>query len=353
MPGGGVNSVFGKMPFGRKAARTDVVGLEVGSTTTRVVRLKRLGEAITLVGADLLPRLPLPPADVGDFRPAPLEIPKSLRALYAAIAITSPQTSIRMIAVPTGQENVAQINYNELLGLPEGTEYRIGYELLPSDARGEQSVLAAGLPERQARWAVELLPHGIPAPCSLQAGGTAVLNCFTRELAAHHGEACAMFVQIGVEMTEVAVYYKGRLALFRQCMIGSQSIIKSVQERFGIEEDLVPGILEDDLIDATQPIAAAIEPFLRQLVLAREFVERKRSCRIEKVLLCGVVLGTKHWNTHIGNAMGITPELWNPLATLPCAPDAMTDRMKGMESRFATAVGAALAVLEADGDVSR
>jgi len=46
-------------------------------------------------------------------------------------------------------------------------------------------------------------------------------------------------------------------------------------------------------------------------------------------------------------------QLPNPLATLPCLPEALSERVKGMESRFATAVGAALAVLEVDHDLPR
>jgi hypothetical protein len=34
------------------------------------------------------------------------------------------------------------------------------------------------------------------------------------------------------------------------------------------------------------------------------------------------------------------------LATLQTSPEALSERVKGVESRFATAVGAALAVLE-------
>ncbi len=342
-----MNALSGKFLFARKRTPTDVVGLDVGGATTRVVRIKRIGEGFTLVGADLFPRQAMPAPEAEEVHAPPLLLPKSLRAPYAAIAVTSPQAAIRMLSVPGGAESLAGLNFNELLGLAEGVDFRIGYEVLSAEGR-EQSVLASALPEKQARWAVSLLPQGLPAPCSLQAGGAAVLNCFARELAAHHGDVPAIFVQVGHDVTDMAAFYKGRLALYRQCMMGSQSIVKTVQERFGIEEELVPGVLEDDLIDASQPIAAAIEPFLRQLVLAREFVERKRSCRIEKILLCGALLGSKHWNEHIGRTMGITPEIWNPLATLPCLPDALSERVKGMENRFATAVGAALAVLEAD-----
>jgi len=154
-------------------------------------------------------------------------------------------------------------------------------------------------------------------------------------------------------MSDVAVFHKGRLALYRQCTIGSQSVIAGVREKFDLEEDLVPGILDDDLIDASQTIHAAIEPFLRQLMLAREFVERKRSCRVERVLLCGSLVGAKHWVAQIEKATGIDPELWNPLNTFSIAPDALTDRVRGVECRFAGAVGAALAVLEGGSDLPR
>ncbi len=342
-----MNSLAGKFSFARNKIPTDVVGLDVGGVTTRVVRLKRVGETISLVGADLLPRQVMPMLDGEATHAQPLQLPKLLRAPYAAVAVTSAQASIRLLSVPAGAESLEGLNFNELLGLQEGAEYRIGYEVLATEGR-EQSVLAAALPEKQARWAVSLLPQGVPAPRSLQTGGSAVLNCFACELKAHHGDVPAIFVQVGTDVTDMAAYYKGKLVHYRTCTVSSHSIIKVVQERFGIEEELVPGVLEDDLIDASQPIATAIEPLLRQLMLVREFVERKRSCRIEKILLCGALLGTKHWNTHINRTIGLTPEIWNPLAMLPCAPDALTERVKGMESRFATALGAAMAVLGAD-----
>ncbi len=342
-----MNVALGKFGFTRKRAPTDVIGLDVGGVATHVVRLKRSGPSIMLVAADVFPRQVLP-ALVGDLvLPPPLLLPKAFRSLYAAIAVTSPQASIRLLAVPAGAESLQQLNFNELLGIAEGAEFRISYEVLATEGR-EQSILASALPEKQARWAVAMLPHGVPAPRSLQAGGAAVLNCFAHELAAHHGDVPAIFVQVGTEVTDVAAFYKGKLTLYRQCMMGSASIVKTVRDRFGIEEDLVPGVLEDDLIDASQPIATAIEPFLRQLVLAREFVERKRACRLEKVLLCGSLMGAKHWTAHIVKTLGITPEVWNPLATLASAPEALSERAKGMESGFATAVGAALAVLEGD-----
>jgi len=347
-----VNQQFGRFAFAHKRARADVVGLDVGGLTTMAVRIKHTDNKYVVVAADLLPKVALPARDSVAARPAPLVLHRALCSLYAAIGVTSPQASVRLLSVPGGPESLPGLNFNELMGLADGVEYRIGYEVLATEGR-EQSVLASALPEIQARWAVGLLPQGLPAPCSLQVSGAAAINCFAHELAAHHGDVPALFVQVGSEVTDMAVFFKGRLVLYRQCLLGSQSIIKRVQERFGIAEDLVPGVLEDDLIDATQPIAEAIEPFLRQLVLSREFVERKRSCRLEKIFLCGSLFGAQHWRTHIVRTMGLMPEIWNPLATLPCAPAALSERVKGIECRFATAVGAALAVLEMDHDLPR
>lgn len=329
-----------------------MVGLDVGSATTRVVRLVFAGDAIAIAAADLFPGHAMPNLDREEVLAEPLLLPKPLRAPYAALAVTSPRGSIRLLSIPAGEDNLAHANFNELLGLSEGVQYRIGYEVLAADGR-EQSILASALPENQARWAVSLLPQGIPAPCSLQTGSAAMLNCFARELAAHHGDVPAIFIQVGVDSTDVAAFYKGRLMLYRQCLIGSHSIIDAVHKQFGIEEELVPGILDDNLIDVSQTFHETIEPLRRLLVLAREFVERKHSCRIEKVLICGALQGAKHWSAQITRETGIAPLAWNPLATFPCLPDALSERVKGVENRFATAVGAALAVLEMERDLPR
>lgn len=343
---------FGKFSFARKRSRTDVVGLDIGCSTIRAVRLKRTGDSVTLIAADLLPRRVFAEIDAEKSRPAPLILPKNLRGLHAAVSVTTPQTCLRYFSIPGGAEGLAQINFNELLGLAEGVDYRVGYEVLFSDGR-EQNILAAAIPEKQARWVLSLLPQGIPAPCSLQAGGAAVLNCFARELSAHHGDAPTIFVHVGGEVTDIASFYKGRLVLFRQCLLGSASIIKAIQDRFGLEEELIPGILDDDLIDVTPAIQEAIDPFLRQLLLTREFVERKRSCHIETLLLSGAVLGMKHWNSAISRAMDLVPATWNPFGTIPSLPDALNERAKGIESRFSKAIGAALAALEMDSDLPR
>ena len=330
----------------RRGGRSDVVGLDVGEMTTKIVRLKRVGGAITVVAADLLPRLAPPALDVADVRPEPLTVARELQGRHAAIAVSTPHASIRLLTIPGSHENVEQLNFSELLGVPEGVEYRIGYEVLTADSRAEQTVLAAGMPLAHARWAAALLPRGLPAPCSLQVGGVAALNSMGAGVGDLRGETTVLSVHLGTEVTHVAAFHRGRLALFRQCLIGNQTIVKIVRERLGIEEELVPGILDDSVIDVSQAIGVAIEPFLRQLMLAREFVERKRTCHIERILLCGSLLGTKHWMAHIEATTGIRPEVWNPFAGLPVAAGALTDRVKGVESRFTGAVGAALAALE-------
>ena len=334
-----------------KRVRNDVVGIELDAATARVVRVRHLGGAATLVAADILPR-PAPPA-AADQRQEPLVLPHALQGMHAAIALTAPEVSVRLLSAPGGAGKVEQLAFSELLGLPEGADYRIGYEALPADGRGEQQVLAVGIPEALACRIPALFPRGLPAPASLQAGGAAALNCIARELADHHGDPCALAIQVGGDVTHLSGFYKGRLVLFRLCPFGHQAVLRSVQERLGIDEELVPGMLDDGLVDASESIGVVIEPFLKQLILAREFVERRRMCRIERIFLCGALLGAPHWKARIEATMGIEPTLWNPLATLAAAEGAQTVRVKGMEGRFAAAMGAALALLETGRDLPR
>lgn len=349
-----MSDLLGKWTRAGRKRKPDVVGIEVGAGATPVVRVRRVGGTLTVTAADLLPPLALPADDgaaAAATRPEPLALARPLAAPYAAVAVSTPRTSVRLLAVPGGAEAVEQINFSEMLGLPGGADYRIGYDLLPSDGRNEQAVLVAGIPEVQARWAAALFSQGLPAPRSLQAGEVAALNCVARELAAHHEDACALAVDLRAEHGSVAAFHKGRLALLRQVPTGGRALVLALQGQLGVEEELVAEFIESGAVDATQIIARALEPLLRQLMLAREFVERKRLCKVERILFGGLPFGVRPWEAQIEKVMGIRPLVWNPLALLPAAAEALAPRAAGQEARFAAALGAALAVMEADGDV--
>jgi len=338
----------------KNKSRTDVVGLDLGIMDTKAVRIKRTGDAFVLVAADLLPPLVPPQPDVSEIQQAICVLPKVLQGRYAAISMNTLQTNIRLLAVPGGAEKIEQINFNEVMGISEGMDYRIGYEIIPSDSRAETTFLAAAMPQTQASWAARLLPQGIPAPCSLQAGGVSALNAMSRALMPHHsGEDGVLCVVASDETSGIVAFHKGILVLFRQCPIGSQTLARKVQERFGIETDMVSGVLDGGMIDASATIATTLAPLIRQFLLAREFLERKRMSRVEKILVCGELMGVKHWLTLLGADMGgVRPELWNPFTTLSVASGVLPERIQGMETRFAGAVGAALAVLEGDRGLS-
>ena len=73
--------------------------MDLGSTATKVARLRKVGEGATLVGAEILPPVPLPDGLAQETEevelPEVLDLPSALRAKYASICTTSPLAVIK------------------------------------------------------------------------------------------------------------------------------------------------------------------------------------------------------------------------------------------------------------------
>jgi hypothetical protein len=109
---------------------------------------------------------------------------------------------------------------------------------------------------------------------------------------------------------------------------------------------MAQGILSDGSFDISQAVRQAMESFLQQFVISRDFVERREDCHVLRVYACGGAAGMQGWARELQSASGLAPESWNPFGELAVLPGAIPDAAKGQESRFTAALGAAWAVLQ-------
>jgi Tfp pilus assembly PilM family ATPase len=89
-----------------------------------------------------------------------------------------------------------------------------------------------------------------------------------------------------------------------------------------------------------------MDPFLRQMSISKDFVERREDCRVLKVYVSGGTSLSRYWVDEIKSAAGTEVERWNPFASLRLAPDALPASLAGQETRFAAALGGCLRILE-------
>lgn len=324
---------------------SDVVGVDVGSTVTKAVRLRTVNRTPTVVAVDVVSSGALPDAATGPV--VPLELPKALRARYAALTYSGPGALVKLLTFPGHSEKSTDTQVNELMGLADSPEYRVAYEVV-SENRTETRALAVAMPDAATSRLCALFPSGTPAPCSIEIAGLASMTAFERGVGRQHAEDAVAVIDFGNTGSTVALYNKRTLALIRKFDVGMASILKRVQETLGVDAEVAMGILADGSFDISQALHQTLESFLQQFVISRDFVERRENCHVVKLYACGATGALNVWAQEVQTASGLEPVFWNPFEGLAVAPGAIPDALKGQESQFASALGAAWAVLRQD-----
>jgi len=319
----------------------DVLGVDIGVSGTKVVRIKRVNGKAVLFAADLLPVISL----VEPVKSMSGALPKSLKARYVALATSNTKALIKMLTFPANTDKTIGAHIYELMGINEASHFRVGYEPI-HETRSEKRVLAVGLPDSEAHALCGLFPVGIPAPCSIEVSGLSSLTAFLKGPGQKHLDDCVAVMDFGAAVTMVSFVSKGMLVMVRKFDFGTTNILKKLQDNLGVDQDVAAGILSDGSFDVSRIIHQAMEQFLQQLIISWDFVERREAVHIEKLYAGGGGMSLRLWAQEMETATGHKPERWNPFDGLVIQPGAIPDKVKGQESRFAGAVGVALGILK-------
>jgi Tfp pilus assembly PilM family ATPase len=331
-----------------KVKPIDVVGLDISSTGVKAVRLKRQDGAFLLLAADFI-RPPSASTSSPDKSPSPepLIIPKQLRGRHAAIAVSGEAGIIKLLTFPGHFDQSAEAQISEYMGIENPSRYRLAYKVI-SESRTESRVLAVALPEEAAGAACMILPSGLPAPHSLEISGLASLTAFLNGPVSGHGDESVGIVDFGARVSTVAFFNKTLLALVRKLEMGTEKIVQKVCERLGVDATTAEQILFDGSFDISQPMAEVLDSFAKQIIISRDFVERRENCRVKKIYVCGGVATSASWLSQIRAATGADVGPWNPFGGMQTVAGSLPERLQGQESRFAAALGAAMAAPPAE-----
>jgi len=334
-----------------KTKPADVVGLDIARSGVKAVRAKRGTDGtIALIAADILPAILLPgkPGEA-PVTAAPFSLPKNFACRYASLAVTGENAVVKLLNFPGRSDSIAdQLDEKVVEGLAvENAEnYRINYKLLlESHGKAESRALAVAVPDVEAAGAVMLLPSGIPVPRSVELSGLAAMTAFMHGPGETHADDTVGFLEFGAAVSFFAIFHKKTPVLIRKFDVGSVKVLEKVRSSLGIDMATAEGILADGSFDISQQMGDVMSGFVKQIMVSRDFVERRENCRIGKVYASGGMTRSRDWLAEIKSAFSYEVSLWNPLDTMKVERDAFPERLKGHESRFAAAVGACLATL--------
>ena len=320
---------------------SDVVGVDIGSSSTKVVRLKRVNGHAAVMGVDVLPAITLGGEGASL---EPVQLSKALKARYVALATSRPGAMVKLLTFPAHSEKPVEAHVHELMGLDGNADCRVGYEIVQEN-RSEIRVLAVAMPDVLATSLFRLFPDRIPAPCSVEMSGMACMTAYSHGPGAQHREECAAVIDFGEATTMVSFFNKGLLVLVRKFDFGALNVLKKLQDILGVDQDVALGILNVGSFDVSRIIHQAMEPFLQQLTISWDFVERRENVHVSHLYACGGGVSLRLWAQEVESAAGLKPVVWNPFEGLDLLPGAFPETLKGQESRFAAALGAALGML--------
>lgn len=334
-----------------KPKPTDVLGLDIAHSGIKAARVKRNADgSFILLGADILPGVSLPKKPGETSGPmSPLKLPKNLAAKYAALTVTGENAIVKLLSFPGRADTIgAELDTKVMEGmaLENQENFRVNYKVLTeTQSKTECRALAVAVPEVEAGSACTLLPAGIPAPHSIEVSGLAAMTAFLQSTGGKNAEGAVGMLEFGSRVSFFAVFNKRVPVLIRKFDVGSSLILEKVQESLGVDRSTAEGILADGSFDISQQMGDVMDGFVKQIMVSRDFVERRESCRISKVFVSGGATKSRDWLTELKSALGYDVSLWNPFDSLKIPDGALAESVKGQEVRFAAAVGAALATL--------
>lgn len=325
----------------------DVVGLDFGATGLKCVRLKKTQTGIALIGADILDPVLFPANPESAPAPAALILPKSLHAAYGALVLPSDQAIIKVLSFPGEFNDETEHQIVPHMGLEKPETFRINYKILVNGhARSESRILAVAYPAAQAAYAPRLVPAGPPAPCSTEISGLSTLSAFMYRLDKKGTSETVGHLEMGEKSSLFSLFSRSVPVLIRKFEFGVDSVMNQVRLGLGVSPQVAIDIVSSGSIDISHWVSEAAQPFIKQLLVSRDFVERRENCRIRQFFLSGGGGAFTPLRKEVEQAFDLEFLTWNPLEDFAADTAVIGERILGQECRLTAATGAALSVLE-------
>lgn len=320
----------------------DILAVHFGHTGTYCARLRAGGEKPALLAADILPPVRLPDET------SMSTIPKPLIAQRVAICIPSDDVVVKLLHLPGQLEGDVTEQVWGSLGL-DREKFRMGYRTLTLPTvrnRTETKVLAVAAPEHLAQAACGIFRTGIPAPISLEADGLAALTNFSLAVPAMHtDEDIGCIISCG-RVSFAAFFRKGELLLIRKFDFGLFHLLDMMHKDLGVDHSTARDILVNGSFDVSQMVKSAMEPFVKQLVISKHFIERRNNCHVSRMFVAVEDWMAREWMAEIKSGVGVEIVPWNPLEAVTIQSGALPPAVEPQAVRLSVAVGAALGLFE-------
>ena len=323
-----------------RKAPGDTLGIEVHETEMRLVHVKRVSGEPQLIGAAVMPL----PAE--GTRLLKRSLPVKLRSRYAAVAAPAEEAIVKLLTFSGDVEQQLNTRLLASLGLEDADEHRISYRVVQEgQGKQESRVLAVALPDEDVLGTLKHFSVS-PAPYSFEISPLATFSALEHSLGSAFKTTSFGVLDFGSKDSTLAMFHNGTPSIVRRFKLGSTALAAKVQEDLGVTAETAAQILQDSAFDINDSVADILPPLVKQLLVSRDFVERREDCTISKVLVSGELSQSPSVLAEIARTMEIDAEAWDPFARVGVQEGALPEAYNDSRWIFSGALGAALGAME-------
>lgn len=326
---------------GAQGNYTDLVGVDFAASATKIVRLKKSKDEVSLAGIELRPGI--------DFsKPSGrMALPRSLVANYSCLAYSAPGAIVRVVntPLPTDETTLSDTKVRELLNAKE--DFRVATRLLRrGQGRQDSSFLVAAMPADDIAYLLNMFPAGPPAPASVEVSGLSFISAFLYNRGSEIGTEPICLIEAGDGSCHFAFLCKKEVMLVGRFDAGDRRMRSKVCADLGVDEELANTIMADSSINISTVLLDVMAPFIKQLSISKDFIERHQSSQVSKIYVSGGVSLLPQWSDIVGQYLHAEVVHWSPFEKILRSSDLLTEEMAVQAPRFAAAVGAAIGGFE-------
>ncbi len=356
-------------PLNGVASRgSELIGLDIGTTSVKAARTRRRGSRVTVTGVAESVIEPAGQSGASVDERTVMAVWRCLHALrgraQVACSLAGPEVAVRAFefpALPRHQlASAVELEATQVCPF-EVSEATVSYHVLqapstkggkPPDGQRIRGFFAAArnmiIQQRRS-----LCERGDTSCVLMDVDGLALLNCLEACKQLKAGET-SMVLNVGYTYTNVAIVSEDGLPFVRDISYAYDHILTRVSQMIETPQPAVAAALAGTAESESKIPWARLQPAVRQACTGladrvsetlRYYGTRKSSPAVDRVYLCGGSTLSGAVAKALISLLPAKTELWDPLAILPCTRAVRKNPAAEHGPAFAVAIGLALRTL--------
>jgi Tfp pilus assembly PilM family ATPase len=320
----------------------EIVAVDFSQAETKCARMRSVNGGIQVLAVDVLPRIHEAAGERAQDGHGLIALPKQLMCRNAILCLPGKNAFVKLLNLPGRLDDSSEAKIREDMGVGAG-EYRIGYKDMGySHGRVETKLLTVALPEIEIQRYLACFAAGWPVPVSVELAGLAAINAFTGGYLENCADETLGVIQLEDDGSFFAFIHKKELVLIRKYDFGYNNILSAIQSHLSVNRETAQNVAADQSFDISQMVKEVCDPFIRQLVISKHFVERRENCHVTRFFIPGGAAAARRLAQEIRVASESEIEEWDPFKAVTVQPNIIAPKLAGQNQLLAASIGAGI-----------